>query len=106
MAVVSSSSREEIEPLMDRAGILHYFDTVVGGGDVQKHKPHPEPYLLAASRIGVSRAVVLEDSDAGIASGRAAGFEVLRVAHPNEVPRVLRDAGILAGPDKMSGRRP
>jgi HAD superfamily hydrolase (TIGR01509 family) len=77
---------------------MHYFDTVVGGGDVQKHKPDPEPYRLAASRIGVTRAVVQEDSEAGIASGRAAGFEVLRIGHPNEVPGVLRAAGILGGP--------
>ena len=97
MAVVSSSGCDEIEPLMDRAGLLHYFDTVVGGGDVQKHKPDPEPYRLAASRIGVTRAVVLEDSEAGIASGRAAGFEVLRIRHPNEVPGVLRAAGIWGG---------
>jgi HAD superfamily hydrolase (TIGR01509 family) len=94
MAVVSSSSREEIEPLMERAGLRGYFDTVVGGGDVKKHKPDPEPYLLAASRLGVSRAVVLEDSAAGMASGRAAGFEVLQVRHPNDVPEVLRGAGI------------
>ncbi|MBI2679403.1 MAG: HAD family phosphatase [Candidatus Solibacter usitatus] len=95
LAVVSSSGRDEIEPLMDRAGLLTYFDTVVGGGDVKKHKPDPEPYLLAASRLGVTRAVVLEDSAAGVASGRAAGFEVLQICHPNDVPEALRTAGIL-----------
>lgn len=95
MAVVSSSSREEIEPLMERAGIRGYFDTVVGGGDVKLQKPHPEPYLLAATRLGVQRAVVLEDSQAGQAAGRAAGFEVLPIRHPNDVPDVLRAAGIL-----------
>ncbi len=96
LAVVSSSGRDEIEPLMDRAGLLHYFDTVIGGGDVRKHKPDPEPYQMAASRLAVSRAVVLEDSEAGQASGRAAGFEVLAIKHPNDVPGVLRGAGILS----------
>ena len=94
MAVVSSSGRDEIEPLMDRAGLLGYFETVVGGGDVTKHKPLPEPYLLAASRLGVSRAVVLEDSAAGMTAGRAAGFDVLQVRHPNDVPDILLAAGI------------
>jgi beta-phosphoglucomutase len=94
MAVVSSSSREEIEPILERAGLRNYFETVVGGGDVKMQKPDPEPYLLAASRLGVSRAVVLEDSQAGMAAGRAAGFEVLQVRHPNDVPDVLRTAGI------------
>ena len=94
MAVVSSSSCQEIEPLMVNAGLRAYFDTVVGGGDVVKQKPDPEPYLLAASRLGVSRAVVLEDSAAGMAAGRAAGFEVLQVRHPEEVPALLSAAGI------------
>ena len=52
--------------------------------------PHPEPYLLAATRLGVESALVLEDSAAGIASGRAAGFEVLPIRHPTEVPGLLR----------------
>jgi beta-phosphoglucomutase len=104
MAVVSSSSCEEIEPLMVRAGIRGYFETVVGGGDVKRQKPDPEPYLLAATRLGVTRAVVLEDSAAGMEAGRAAGFDVLRIRHPNEVPEVLRAAGILSKPDMMSGR--
>jgi beta-phosphoglucomutase len=94
LAVVSSSSCEEIEPVMSRAGIRTYFDTVVGGGDVKKQKPDPEPYLLAASRLAVTRAVVLEDSQAGMAAGRAAGFEVLQVRHPNDVPELLLAAGI------------
>src|SRR3954462_13192462 len=94
MAVVSSSSCQEIEPLMVRAGLRDYFETVVGGGDVTNQKPNPEPYLLAASRLGVTRAVVLEDSQAGMAAGRAAGFQVLQVRHPDDVPEILRAAGI------------
>jgi beta-phosphoglucomutase len=90
LAVVSSSACSEIEPLLVAGGIRDHFDTVVGGGDVSCLKPHPEPYLLAATRLGVERALVLEDSAAGIASGRAAGFEVLPIRHPTEVPGLLR----------------
>jgi HAD superfamily hydrolase (TIGR01509 family) len=71
-------------------GIRHHFDTIVGGGDVKRHKPAPDPYLLAAERLAVETALVLEDSAAGIASGRAAGFEVLTVRHPAEVADLLR----------------
>src|SRR5579883_1708695 len=39
LGVVSSSGRDEIEPLLETAGLLGYFRTVVGGGDVRKHKP-------------------------------------------------------------------
>jgi HAD superfamily hydrolase (TIGR01509 family) len=71
-------------------GIRHHFDTIVGGGDVKRHKPAPDPYLLAAARLDVETAIVVEDSAPGIASGRAAGFEVLAVRHPAEVAGLLR----------------
>ncbi len=90
LAVVSSSSSSEIEPLLVSGGIREHFDTIVGGESVQRHKPAPEPYLRAAERLGVRSALVLEDSAAGIASGRAAGFEVLRVGHPSEVAGLLK----------------
>src|SRR5262249_35690157 len=86
MAVVSSSAASEIEPLLVAGGIRQHFDTIVGGEMVKRHKPSPEPYLMAAERLGVQHALVLEDSAAGIASGRAAGFEVIEVKHPRDVP--------------------
>ena len=72
--------------------LRHYFATVVGGESVPRgrHKPEPDPYLLAAERLGSRAPLVVEDSDPGAASGRAAGFEVLQVRSPAEVPaRVL-----------------
>ena len=90
LAVVSSSSASEIEPLLVAGGIRAHFATIVGGSDVTKHKPAPEPYLLAGSRLGVTRALVLEDSAAGIASAQAAGFEVLAVREPGEVAGLIR----------------
>ncbi len=90
LAVVSSSDSAEIEPLLVAGGLRQHFETIVGGDHVTRHKPDPEPYLLAAKRLGVTRALVIEDSAAGLASGRAAGFEVLQVRHPSEVPDVLR----------------
>jgi HAD superfamily hydrolase (TIGR01509 family) len=90
LAVVTSSASSDIEPLLVAGNLRQHFDTVVGGDHVKRHKPAPDPYLLAASRLGVRAPLVVEDSDAGIASGRAAGFEVLRVANPAEVPDLLR----------------
>jgi beta-phosphoglucomutase len=90
LGVVSSSACGEIEPILLAGGLRQFFGTVVGGGDVTMQKPSPEPYLLAAERLRVSQALVLEDSAAGIASGRAAGFEVIPVKHPSEVPGLVR----------------
>src|SRR5436189_324801 len=91
MAVVSSSSCVEIEPILVASGMREYFETIVGGDSVKRHKPAPEPYLLAAERLGVTSALVIEDSAAGIASGQAAGFEVIAVTHPREVAGVVRE---------------
>jgi len=91
MAVVTSSGRSEIEPLLEAGGLRHYFDTLVCARDAPRHKPAPDPYLLAAERLAVRTALVVEDSEAGIASGRAAGFEVLEVKNPADVPRMVFD---------------
>lgn len=90
LAVVSSSGRLEIEPALERAGLLDRFETLVCGGDVRNHKPAPDPYLLAASRLKAQHPLVIEDSDAGVESARAAGFDVLRVKSPAEVPELVR----------------
>ena len=78
-AVVTSSAHTEVAPILEASGLLPHLDTCVYGNDVSNFKPAPDPYLLAASRLNVKRALVVEDSDAGEASGRAAGFPVLRL---------------------------
>lgn len=90
LAVVSSTSRAELEPVLRRTGILERFATLVCGEDVSRHKPAPDPYLLAARRLDVRSALVVEDSEAGLASGRAAGFEVLRIPEASRMPELLR----------------
>ena len=74
LAVVSSSYRSEVEPPLVRAGIRECFQLLVTGDDVKNFKPSPEPYLLAAKKLGARRPLVIEDSEAGVASGRAAGI--------------------------------
>ena len=95
LAVVSSSYKSEVEPPLVRAGIREYFQLLVTAEDVHHFKPSPEPYLLAAKKLGASRPLVIEDSDAGVASGQAAGFEVMRVSSVESVGReVLERLGL------------
>jgi len=91
LAVVTSSGQSEVEPILRHAGIHGLFRAVVYGGDVKQLKPAPDPYLLAVHKLGVQTALVVEDSDAGEASARAAGLEVLRVRSPEEMPELLRE---------------
>ncbi len=90
LAVVTSSGRSEIEPLLDRSGFRRFFGVVVCGNDVEHPKPAPDPYLLAARTLGVDTALVVEDSDAGMESARRAGFEALRVGAVAETIRLVR----------------
>ena len=55
LGVVSSSACVEIEPLLVAGGLRHHFETIVGGENVTNHKPAPDPYLLAASRMQSAR---------------------------------------------------
>jgi beta-phosphoglucomutase len=79
LAVVTSSARREVEPILTASGILGRLDAVVYGDDVKELKPAPDPYLLAVERLGVERALAIEDSAAGIASARAAGLDVIEL---------------------------
>jgi HAD superfamily hydrolase (TIGR01509 family) len=89
-AVVTASSRSEIEPLLERAGVRGCLDALICREDVERPKPAPDPYLAAAKQLGVKRPLVVEDSDTGAASGIAAGFDVLRVAGAADVPKEVR----------------
>jgi HAD superfamily hydrolase (TIGR01509 family) len=67
------------------------FATIVAGDDVTHGKPHPEPYLTAAARLGAAPqdCVAIEDSPTGIASAEAAGVPVLAVRHLVAIPESL-----------------
>jgi mannitol-1-/sugar-/sorbitol-6-phosphatase len=77
-AVVTSASRPLAEARLTAAG-LPIPSVLISASDVREGKPDPEGYLLAASRLKTSPldCVVLEDTPAGLAAGRAAGMRVL-----------------------------
>ena len=64
------------------------FQAVVSGDNVTHGKPHPEPYLLAAERLGVdiANSVAIEDSLTGLASAQSAGARVLAVQRKVQIP--------------------
>jgi beta-phosphoglucomutase len=90
LAVVSSSGRDEVEPILQAGGIRDSFSALICREDVTELKPAPQPYAKAAELLAARRALVVEDSQAGIASGRAAGFDVLEVPAARQMPDLLR----------------
>jgi HAD superfamily hydrolase (TIGR01509 family) len=73
-ALVSSSLRVVVDAVLDAIGREH-FAVTVSGDDVERTKPFPDPYLLAARSLGVDpgACVAFEDSETGATSARAAG---------------------------------
>ncbi|HWC20537.1 MAG TPA: HAD family phosphatase [Terriglobales bacterium] len=92
-AIASSAPRANIETVLEALSATHIFDAVVAGEDVQKGKPDPEVYLLAAERVGVAPGfcIVVEDAVAGIEAARAAGMRSVGVG---EQAKNLRGADV------------
>ncbi len=88
LGLVTSSCRREVEPILHAAGIHELFADRVFGEDVIATKPAPDPYLLIASKLGEA-GIAFEDSQAGMESARAAGFTVVMVEHPSNLPRLV-----------------
>jgi beta-phosphoglucomutase family hydrolase len=85
-AVVSGSTRESVVKSLEVLGILDKFDTLVCAGDYARSKPHPEPFLMAAERLGIAPqdCLVFEDTEMGIQSATAAGMASVKVPQPRE----------------------
>jgi HAD superfamily hydrolase (TIGR01509 family) len=85
LAVVSGSSCVEVRETIAGIGLTECFACLLGAEAYGQGKPHPEPYLTAMRLLGVepSRSVVIEDSEPGICSGRAAGAKVIAVRRAN-----------------------
>jgi HAD superfamily hydrolase (TIGR01509 family) len=81
MAIVTSASQSSAIPLLSHLDLLNYFDEIITSEDCNLRKPHPEPYILAATRLNVSpdECLVFEDSDIGMKSAQAFGAKALRV---------------------------
>jgi beta-phosphoglucomutase-like phosphatase (HAD superfamily) len=82
LAVASGGHRELVVATLEALGILEWFGAVVCAEDYERGKPHPEPFLLAAERLGVvaGECVVFEDSPTGIEAAKAAGMAWVLVA--------------------------
>jgi beta-phosphoglucomutase len=81
VGIVSGAARAEIEPVVRAAGLGDAIAFVVAADDVAAGKPDPEGYLRALALLGADvpavEVVALEDTEAGVASAKAAGVRVI-----------------------------
>jgi HAD superfamily hydrolase (TIGR01509 family) len=87
MAIVTSSNPDHFEIAHRTTGLSSYFEFILTNADYVRHKPHPEPYLTAAARLGVepSSCVVVEDTERGLQAATAAGMRCLVI--PGDLSR-------------------
>ena len=78
LGLTTSATPEDQRRTFARFGLEDYFGAVVTVADVAHPKPHPEPYLTTARRLGAdpARCLVIEDSAHGVEAGRRAGCTV------------------------------
>ena len=72
--IALGSASKNARPILEKTGILPYFDAIVDGNDVSNAKPDPEVFLQAAKLLGISNenSIVFEDSVAGIQAANTA----------------------------------
>lgn len=81
VGVCTASSRAYMEQMLAQPALAGRFAASVAREDTARSKPAPEPYLLAAERLGVAArdCVVVEDTPTGVAAATAAGMAVVAV---------------------------
>lgn len=81
LALVTTRGRASTEHFLQTTGIADYFDVVITADDVRRLKPHPEPLLMAAEKLGVEpeQCVMVGDTTVDISAARSAGARVVGV---------------------------
>ena len=74
--IALGSASKNARPILEKTGIESYFDVIVDGNDVTNAKPNPEVFLIAAKllRVKPTKAIVFEDSVAGIQAANIGGM--------------------------------
>ena len=82
IALGSASKNAEI--ILEKTGLITWFDAIIDGNHVQKSKPDPEVFLKGAEALGVSPedCIVFEDASAGIEAAKRAGMKSIGIGDP------------------------
>jgi HAD superfamily hydrolase (TIGR01509 family) len=115
LAVASSSNRNVIDLVIEKAGLADAFAATVSSEEVERGKPAADVYLEAARRLGVDpeSCAAIEDSGNGIRSADAAGMAVIAVPNKDFPPdpdalalaAVVLDSLMELSPDRIRGLR-
>ncbi len=94
--IVLGSASKNAKPILEKVGLVDYFDAIIDGNDVSKAKPDPEVFLLGAKKVNSKpeECVVFEDAVAGIQAAKNAGMISIGIGNKevlNEADFVFKD---------------
>jgi beta-phosphoglucomutase-like phosphatase (HAD superfamily) len=94
-AIATSTAHQTARDKLERAGLISYFELIVGGDQVAKGKPDPETYLKAAELLDVRphQCLALEDSDNGVLAAHGAGMNVIQIPDLKEPSVEIKSLG-------------
>ncbi len=93
LAIASGSYEADIRAILRANGAEEIFRVIVGKDGIERYKPHPETYLLAAEELQTApgACLAIEDADKGIKSAKGAGMSVILIE--TEITRDLHISG-------------
>ncbi|NUU65638.1 phosphoglycolate phosphatase [Enterobacteriaceae bacterium BIT-l23] len=102
LALVTNKPTPFVRPILESLGLSGYFEPIIGGDDVENKKPHPEPILRVAERLGISPQALLfvGDSRNDIQAARAAGCPSVGMTYGYNYGEAIA----LSNPDKVLDR--
>lgn len=103
-AIATSGYHHDVARNLGAAGLARRFDIVIAHGDYAAAKPAPDPYLLAARRLGIPprHCLAIEDSAHGVRSARAAGMMTVMIPDLIEPDEALRALCTHVAPDMQA----
>lgn len=105
VALCSGALREDIDPIIERLGIINAFSQIVTAEETPKSKPDPAPYKLVIEKLGIddpATAIAIEDTPAGIMSAKGAGLKVLAVTNSYDREYLMEADAVTDSLEKVS----
>lgn len=83
--IALGSASKNARPILEKTGLLSYFDAIVDGNDVTNAKPDPEVFLIAAKLLNITpeNSIVFEDSVAGVQAANIGNMTSIGIGEAN-----------------------
>lgn len=105
LGLATSAGRENIDFVLGLLGLADTFQTIIGAEQVQRGKPNPQAFLLAAQGLGIAPAscLVFEDSYKGIEAAHRAGMPVVAILTELTAQQALALPGVVQAAEDYTG---